>query len=374
MTDLVGEARESDIDGPGPDLFDPFRLRDLVLRNRLWLSPMCQYSAVDGVPGDWHLAHLGDRASGGWGLLFTEATAVSSEGRITAGDTGIWNDAQRDAWARVVGFAHERGTPIALQLAHAGRKASLGSPWSGHSGTVALEDGGWAALSVSDQPSPGLAPPRAADAGDLARIVQEFADAAGRGIAAGFDAIEILAGHGFLLHSFLSPLTNTRVDGYGAGPDTEGRSRLLEEVVRAVRGAIPRGVPLLMRVSATDWLPHGLTIEQTATIVQRLKPLGVDLVDVSSGGLVPAPIPVAPGYQVGAAEQIRAAAGVPTAAVGLITHSEQAARIVRSGAADAVLIGRAALRDPYFALRAAHDLGADASVVWQPQYERGAWA
>ncbi|MBW9121927.1 NADH:flavin oxidoreductase/NADH oxidase [Microbacterium trichothecenolyticum] len=348
-------------------LFQPLRLRGLETSNRLWLSPMCQYSATDGLAGDWHLAHLGDRASGGWGLLFTEATAVSAEGRISDGDTGIWNAAQALAWRRVVDFVHDRGTPIALQLAHAGRKASLGAPWSGIEGSVPAARGGWVGHSVSDEPAPGLAAPVALDSKGISRVVDEFAEAAARGVFAGFDAIELLAGHGFLLHSFLSPLTNHREDAYGA----TGRGRLLEEIVVAVRGTIPARVPLLVRVSATDWLPGGLTVADTVALVSRLAELGVDLVDVSSGGLLPAEIPVAPGYQVDAATEIRARTGVSTGAVGLITDSVEADRIVRSGRADAVLIGRAALRDPYFALRAAHELGKPAT--WQPQYARGAW-
>ncbi|MFE5410125.1 NADH:flavin oxidoreductase/NADH oxidase [Microbacterium sp. NPDC056569] len=360
-TDAVASACEA-------SLFQPLRLRGLEVRNRLWLSPMCQYSAVDGLAGDWHLAHLGDRASGGWGLLFTEATAVAPEGRISAGDTGIWNAAQATAWQRVVDFVHARGAPIALQLAHAGRKASLAAPWSDSEGSVPPERGGWVARSVSAEPVPGLAAPVALEADEIPHIVDAFAEAAARGVFAGFDAIEILAGHGFLLHSFLSPLTNHRTDRHGVAH----RSRLLEEVVVAVRGTIPAHVPLLVRVSATDWLAGGVSIAETVVLARRLAALGVDLVDVSTGGLLPADIPVGPGYQVGAARRIREQAGVPTAAVGLVSDARDADRIVRSASADAVLIGRAALRDPYFALRAAHELGVDAE--WQPQYARGAWS
>ncbi|GAA1966192.1 NADH:flavin oxidoreductase/NADH oxidase [Agromyces allii] len=373
MTDLAVGIADAAASEDRISLFRPLRLRGLELRNRLWLSPMCQYSAVDGRPGDWHLAHLGDRASGGWGLLFTEATAVSPEGRISAADTGIWTDAQADAWARVVGFVHDRGAPIALQLGHAGRKASLASPWSGRAGTVPVGQGGWQPRSVDARPVPGLAVPRPLERADLAEIVRAFADAAARGVRAGFDAVELLAGHGFLLHSFLSPLTNGRGDEYGVGGEG-GRERLLHEVVRAVRAAIPDDVPLLVRLSATDWLPGGLTIADTVAIIEGLTGLGVDLVDVSSGGLLPAEIPVAPGYQVAAAAEIRARTGTPTAAVGLITDARQADGIVRSGSADAVLMGRAAIRDPYFALRAAHELGEGESSTWQPQYARGAWA
>jgi len=367
VTSLTLEATDAAASVAEGSLFRPLRLRGLEARNRLWLSPMCQYSAVDGVPGDWHLAHLGDRASGGWGLVFTEATAVSPEGRISAGDTGIWNAAQATAWRRVVDFVHDRGVPIALQLAHAGRKASLAPPWSGIEGSIPPDRGGWAARSVSTEPFPGLAAPQPLATADIPRVVDDFAEAAARGVFAGFDAIEILAGHGFLLHSFLSPLTNDRADGYGGAR----RGRLLEEVVVAVRGTIPSHVPLLVRVSATDWLPGGITVDDTVALVQRLVGLGVDFIDVSSGGLLPADIPIAPGYQVDAASRIRALTGVPTGAVGLVSDPLEADRIVRSGRADAVLVGRAGLRDPYFALRAAHELGATAS--WQPQHVRGAW-
>lgn len=347
-------------------LFSPAKLRGLELRNRLWLSPMCQYSAPGGVVGDWHIAHLGDRASGGWGLLFTEATAVSARGRISPADAGIWTDEQGDAWRRVVDFVHDRGAPIALQLAHAGRKASLPAPWSGRSGALPAPDGGWIPLSSTAAAFPGLATPEAATAEQLAEVVAEFAAAARRGAEAGFDAIEILAGHGFLIHSFLSPLINDRGDEYGAG------TLLLERIVTAIRAAIPVETPLFVRLSSQDWLPGGLTDEDSARIAQRLAPLGVDLIDVSSGGLLPADIPLGPGYQVPGASTIRSRTGLPTSVAGLIADPEHADRIVRSGQADAVKIGRAALRDPYFAHRAAHVL--HATTAWQPQYERGAWA
>ncbi|MGB4778287.1 NADH:flavin oxidoreductase/NADH oxidase [Microbacterium sp.] len=350
----------------GAGLFTPLDLRELHISNRLWLSPMCQYSAVDGVVGDWHLAHLGDRASGGWGLLSTEATAVSPEGRITRADAGIWTDVQRDAWARIVDFVHSRGAPIALQLAHAGRKASLPVPWTRRPGVLSGTEGGWRPLSATDAAFPGLATPRRADGEDLSRIVAEYANAARRGVEAGFDAIDVLAGHGFLIHSFLSPLVNDRDDDYA------DRARLLEEVVVAIRASIPAQVPLLLRVSSRDWVPGGLTDDDTAEIVARIAPLGVDLVSASSGGLLPADIPIEPGYQVSGAARIRERTSIPTAAVGLITDAAHADRLIRLRAADAVQVGRAALRDPYFALRAAHELGAD--VGWQPQYERGAWA
>ena len=350
-------------------LFTPFTARGLTIDNRLWLSPMCQYSAVDGVPGDWHLVHLGARASGGFGLIFTESTAVLPDGRITTADTGLWNDEQEAAWARIVDFVHERGTPIGVQLGHAGRKASIPVPWSGHSGTVPPEDGGWQPISAGTDAFPGFARPRAATEGDLAEVVQAFADSARRAVRAGFDAVEVLAGHGFLLHSFLSPLTNRRDDEFG--PD---RELLLFRVVRAVRDAIGRDIPLFVRLSALDWVEGGVTVEDSAKTARALKELGVDLVDASSGGLVPADIPLGPGYQVFAAEHIRAAAGVATGAVGLITDPLEADRIVREGRADVVSVARQGLRDPAFGLRAAHELGAAASSAWQPQYERAVWA
>lgn len=327
---------------------------------------MCQYSAPGGIVGDWHLAHLGDRASGGWGLLFTEATAVSPRGRISPDDAGIWTDEQGDAWRRIVDFVHERGAPIALQLAHAGRKASLPVPWSRQAGAIGAEAGGWVPLSATTEAFPGLAAPEAASVDDLAVVVAEFRAAARRGIDAGFDAVEILAGHGFLIHSFLSPLTNTRNDAYRDG------ALLLEEIVSAIRSEIPAETPLFVRLSSQDWLPGGLTDEDTVRIAARLAPLGVDLVDISSGGLLPAEIPLGPGYQVPGAEAVRRATGLTTSVAGLITDPDQASTIVTAGRADAVKIGRAALRDPYFAHRAAHVLGAE--TRWQPQYERGAWA
>ncbi|MGO2751224.1 MAG: NADH:flavin oxidoreductase/NADH oxidase [Pseudoclavibacter sp.] len=353
----------------GASLFAPFTTRGLTVDNRLWLSPMCQYSAVDGVPGDWHLVHLGARASGGFGLIFTESTAVLPEGRITAADTGLWNDEQEAAWARIVAFVHERGAPIGVQLGHAGRKASIPVPWSGQAGTVPREHGGWQPLSAGTDAYPGFARPRAATHFELAEVVRAFADSARRAVRAGFDVVEILAGHGFLLHSFLSPLTNTRDDAFGLD-----RELLLLRVVDAVREAIGHAVPLFVRLSTLDWVAGGITVEDSAGTARALRELGVDLVDASSGGLVPADIPLRPGYQLFAAERTRAEAGIPTGAVGLITDPFEADRIVREGRADVVSVARQGLRDPAFALRAAHELGAAASSAWQPQYERAAWA
>ncbi|GAB2450274.1 NADH:flavin oxidoreductase/NADH oxidase [Xylanimonas ulmi] len=350
-------------------LFEPLRLRDLTVTNRVWLAPMCQYSARDGLPGDWHLAHLGARAAGGFGLLITEATAVVPEGRITAHDTGLWDDAQIAAWRRITGFVHEQGAAIGVQLAHAGRKASVHRPWAPVQGTVPGAEGGWPTLGPSEQPFPGYAAPAAMTSEQVAAVPEQFAAAARRAHAAGFDAVELHAAHGYLLHQFLSPLTNDRSDRYGGTP--ANRARLLIEVADAVRAVWPDGKPLLVRVSATDWADGGLQADDVAQVVKELRAHGVDLADVSTGGLVPATVPTAPGYQVPHARTVREVAGITTAAVGLITSAHQAEQVLVVGAADAVLLGRPALRDPHWPLRAARELG-DA-VAWPPQYQRAAW-
>ena len=349
------------------ELFRPIELRALALANRLWIAPMCQYSVEeqDGVPNDWHLVHLGSLATGGTGLILTEATAVSPEGRITPYDTGIWNDRQQQAWARIVDFAHGVGTPIGMQLAHAGRKASTHRPWSEVPGSLAPEEGAWTTVAPSELAFPGYAVPRALDESGLAKVVRDFGEAARRAVAAGFDTIEVHAAHGYLLHQFLSPLSNTRTDGYG-GP-LEHRARLLLEVVRAVRTAVGERMPVLVRFSGTDWTEGGWTIEDTVTVAGWARAAGADLFDVSSGGLVPASIALGPGYQVPLAAALRAA-GLPVGAVGLITEPEQAEEIVASGQADAVLVAREVLRNPRFPLLAATALGA--TVPWPPQLER----
>ncbi len=361
-------------------LFSPLTLRGTTVRNRVWLAPMCQYSAVDGVPGEWHLVHLGALASGGFGLLLTEATAVLPEGRITPQDTGLWSDAQVPAWARVVDFVHARGALVGVQLAHAGRKASTYRPWDERVGTVPADEGGWPTLGPSALAFPGYEAPDAMTQRDVDAVVQAFADAARRALAAGFDTVEVHAAHGYLLHEFLSPLSNERSDRYG-GP-LANRARLLLEVVDAVRGVWPADRPVLVRVSATDWTPGGLTVEEVATVAGWLAEHGVDLVDVSSGGNVPATIPVGPGYQVPLARTVREEAGVPVGAVGLLTTGAEAEQVLADGSADVVLLGRAALRDPMWPLRAAAELGVAATtggaveqgaVAWQPQHERGAW-
>lgn len=348
-------------------LFTPLSLRDVTLRNRLWVSPMCQYSAVDGVPQDWHHTHLAQFASGGAGLVIAEATAVSPEGRISPEDTGLWNDAQRDAWAPIVAAIRSRGAAAGVQLAHAGRKASTWSPFSGRRGTVGAEDGGWQTVAPSAIPFDGFAAPVALDFDGIDRVVTAFADAAGRALEAGFEVLEIHAAHGYLLHQFLSPLSNDRDDAYGGS--LENRARLLLRVVDAVRDAAP-AVPLLVRLSATDWADGGWDADQTATVAGWAAERGADFFDISSGGLVAHQrITTGPGYQVDLAAHVRRVAGVPVSAVGMIDHAGHAERIVAEGEADAVMAGREWLRDPHYGLRAAAELGADIDY-WPKQYLR----
>jgi 2,4-dienoyl-CoA reductase-like NADH-dependent reductase (Old Yellow Enzyme family) len=350
------------------ELFRPMELRGLALANRLWVAPMCQYSVEeqDGVPTDWHLVHLGALATGGTGLLLTEATAVSPEGRITPQDTGLWNDEQQAAWVRIVDFAHSVGTPIGVQLAHAGRKASTHRPWAERKGSLPAEEG-WTTVAPSAVAFPGYAEPAALDGAGIEKVVRDFRDAARRAVAAGFDTVEVHAAHGYLLHQFLSPLSNLRTDDHG-GP-LENRSRLLLDVVRAVRAVIPERMPLLVRFSGTDWAPGGWTVEDTVVVAGRARKAGADFFDVSSGGNLPAEIPLGPGYQVPLAATVRRA-GLPVGAVGLITEAEQAEQIVAGGEADAVLLAREVLRNPRFPLLAAAQLGAQ--VPWPPQYDRAA--
>ncbi len=359
-----------------PALFTPLTLRGATARNRVWLAPMCQYSAADGMPGQWQLVHLAARASGGFGLLLTEAAAVVPEGRITPQDVGLWSDEQAAAWRPVVDAVHARGALAAVQLAHAGRKASTYRPWSPVQGSVPTDDGGWATVAPSPIAFPGYAVPTELDAAGIADVVEAFAAATRRAVDAGFDAVEVHAAHGYLLHQFLSPLSNERADAYGG--DLAGRARLLLEVVTAVRAAWPEDRPLLVRLSATDWTEGGLTVDDVATVATWLAPLGVDLVDVSSGGNVPAPVAVGPGYQVPFARAVREASGLATSAVGLIGTGAEAEGVLAEGSADVVMIGRPALADAAWPLRAAHELGVrvatDGGAPWPPQYVRGAWA
>jgi 2,4-dienoyl-CoA reductase-like NADH-dependent reductase (Old Yellow Enzyme family) len=354
-------------------LFTPVDVRGLTVRNRLWVSPMCQYSVEkwDGVPTGWHFAHLGSFARGGAGLVMTEATAVSPEGRITNWDTGIWNDEQAQAWRGIVDFVHGQGAAAAMQLAHAGRKASTYREWSGH-GSQAIEDGGWETVAPSALPFGTYATPRALTEEEIAGVVDDFAAAARRALDVGFDAVEIHAAHGYLVHQFLSPLSNQRTDGYGGS--LENRARILLEVVRAVRAEVGDGVPILVRLSATDWMgEEGWTVEDTVTVAGWAAREGADWFDVSSGGNVPkASIPVRPKYQVEFATAVRRGTGMPVNAVGLITTAQQAAQIVEDGEADAVMVAREFLRDPHFALRAAHELGIELDY-WPPQYTRAKW-
>jgi 2,4-dienoyl-CoA reductase-like NADH-dependent reductase (Old Yellow Enzyme family) len=348
-------------------LFTPLRLRGTTFANRVWVSPMCEYSAVDGVPQDWHLVHLGSLARGGAGLVFTEATAVLPEGRISPVDTGIWNDAQLDAWRRIADFVRSQETVPGIQLAHAGRKASTQPPWIGRA-YVPPEQGGWTnVVAPSAVPFGALPAPRAMTVEQIRDVVAAFGAAARRAVAAGFEAIEIHAAHGYLLHEFLSPLTNHRTDGYGG--DRAGRMRLALEVARAVRAAVGEAVPVLTRISATDWVDGGWTVEDSVVLAGELAAAGVDLVDASSGGAAArASIPVGPGYQVPLAARIRRDAGVLTGAVGLIVEPEQAEQIVATGEADLVLLGRELLRDPYWPHRAAAKL--TQPPTWPHQYTR----
>ena len=337
-------------------LFQPLTLGNVTLRNRIAVSPMCEYSATDGMPDDWHLVHLGSRAVGGAGLVFTEASAVSPEGRISPGDTGLWNDAQQAAWARIAAFIAAQGAAPGVQLAHAGRKGGTQVPWAGGK-ALPKGQGDWTPVAPSaiafsdDYPMPA-----ALDEAGIAKVVADFAAAATRARDAGFRVIEIHAAHGYLLHEFLSPLSNRRDDAYGG--TLENRARLLREVVAAVRVSWPAPAPLVVRVSATDWADGGWDIDECVALCRWLKHDGVDLIDCSSGGTVPHPtIPIAPGYQVPFAARIRREAGIATGAVGLITEPRQCEEILERGDADLILLARELLRDPYFPRRAAAELG-----------------
>jgi 2,4-dienoyl-CoA reductase-like NADH-dependent reductase (Old Yellow Enzyme family) len=356
-------------------LFSPFTIRGVTTRNRIWLAPMCQYSVTerDGVPTDWHLVQLGARAVGGFGLVMTEAAGVSPEGRISPEDTGLWNDRQTEAWSRIVSFVHAQGAMAGVQLAHAGRKAgsSSGAPWFDPvtTGRVAA----WETIGPSALSWNGFPPPREMDTADIEAVVAAFADAARRADEAGFDVIELHAAHGYLIHEFLSPLSNRRDDAYGGS--AANRERFLIEVVTAVRAVLPDEKALVVRLSATDWVDGGWGLEDCVELAAQLADHGVDLIDASSGGLDERQkIPLGPGYQVGFAEGIRAKAAVPTGAVGLICDPVEAEAVIASGRADVVSIGRAALREPAWPLRAAHELGVSRSEApYQPAHLKGAW-
>jgi 2,4-dienoyl-CoA reductase-like NADH-dependent reductase (Old Yellow Enzyme family) len=353
-----------------PNLFSPYQLGGKTLPNRIVVSPMCQYSSPDGFATDWHLVHLGSRAVGGAGLVIAEATAVLPEGRITPGDLGLWKDEHIEKLRQISDFVHSQGSYIGIQLAHAGRKASMAVPWEPER-VIALGEGGWtnvmapSAIPFSDK----YARPVALDQGQIKSVVEAFVTAAKRAVKAGFDAVEIHSAHGYLLHSFLSPISNHREDEYGGS--FENRIRLLLEVVDAVRQELPPEAPLLVRISATDWVEGGWDIEQSVRLAKVLKEHRVVLVDASSGGLVPdVKIPLGPGYQTPFAERIRREAGIATGTVGLITGAAQADHIVRTGQADLVVIARELLRDPYWPLHAAEELRQKS--LWPKQYLRAA--
>ena len=349
-------------------LFSVFSLRGVEFRNRVFVSPMCQYSSSDGLPNDWHMVHLGSRAVGGAGLVCVEATGVSPEGRISPGDTGLWSDAHARAFAPIAAFIKSQGARAAIQLAHAGRKASTDVPWRGGK-PLSESEGGWQTLAPSAVSFGDWPAPKEMTREDIEAVVRQFVDSARLALEAGFEVVELHMAHGYLLHEFLSPLSNRREDEFGGSLENRARFPLL--ITEAVREVWPERLPLFARISATDWVEGGWDVEQSVRLSRWLKERGVDLVDCSSGGLVPgARIAVAPGYQVPFAETIRREAGVATGAVGLITEPVQAEEIVASGKADAVLLARAVLRDPYWPLRAAKQLGAQAP--WPVQYGRAA--
>jgi 2,4-dienoyl-CoA reductase-like NADH-dependent reductase (Old Yellow Enzyme family) len=356
------------------NLFTPLRLRGTTIPNRAWMAPMCQYSAdvsgpATGAPNDWHVQHYGSRAVGGPGLILVEATAVTAEGRISPGDLGIWNDVQVEGHRRLTAFMRAHGVVPGIQIAHAGRKASTDLEFNG-GGALAASDGGWTTLGPSAIAfSDAMPVPHELSVDEIQGVVTAFADAARRSIEAGYEVIEVHAAHGYLVHEFLSPVSNRREDAYGGS--FEGRTRLALELADAVRAVVGEQVPVLFRLSATDWIePEGWTADDTVRLAGLLRAHGVDMLDVSSGGNLPrASIPTGPGYQVPFAARVRREAGLPSAAVGLITEVRQAEKILADGEADAVLIGRELLRNPYWPRQAARELG-DAHPL-PPQYRRG---
>ena len=350
-------------------LFDELTIRELTLRNRIVVSPMCQYSSTDGFANDWHLVHLGSRAVGGAALIFTEAAGVSAEGRISPQDLGIYKDDHIEQLSRITHFLREQGSIPGIQLAHAGRKGSTQRPWEGNA-AVPESEGGWKPVAPSAIPFSAAYPmPVALDEKGIRGVVKSFADAAGRALQAGFQVIEIHSAHGYLLHEFLSPISNKRTDSYGGS--LENRCRLLCEVVAAVRGVWPAAYPLFVRISATDWMEGGWDLDQSVQLVQKIVPLGVDLIDCSSGGIAPgAKIPIRAGYQVPFAREIRHQTNVMTGAVGLITSASQADTILREESADIVIMAREFLRQPYWPLQVGHELGFP--IPWPVQYLRAA--
>jgi 2,4-dienoyl-CoA reductase-like NADH-dependent reductase (Old Yellow Enzyme family) len=354
-------------------LFSPFTLRDLTFKNRIFVSPMCQYSSDDGLPTDWHLVHLGARAVGGAALVIVEATAVAPEGRISPWDSGIWSDAHAAAFERITRFIKQADSVPGIQLSHAGRKASVEAPWRGGRQLPADHPLAWPTLAPSPIPfHPGERPPREMTRDDIEKVVADFAAATRRAQAAGFEVVELHAAHGYLLHAFLSPLSNHRTDEYGGS--FENRARLLLRIAKDTRAAWPANRPVFVRISATDWAPPtnsvaGWDVDSSIRLARLLKEIGIDLIDCSSGGLIPGvKIPASPGYQVPFAHAIRTEAHIPTGAVGLISDPRHAEQILAEGQADAILLARALLADPYWPLHAARTLGVD--LPWPDQYAR----
>jgi 2,4-dienoyl-CoA reductase-like NADH-dependent reductase (Old Yellow Enzyme family) len=366
MSQNCPSATEHDRKLPEIDLLSPLTIRSVTFRNRIGVSPMCQYSAVEGFANDWHLVHLGSRAAGGASLVMVEATAVTKEGRITPGDMGLWTDAHAEPLARIAAFLESQGAVPGIQLAHAGRKASCDLPWKGGARLATSAQGGWPVIAPSPVPFNETDPlPLALDAAGIDDVVRAFEAAAHRALGAGFKVIEIHSAHGYLLHEFLSPLANRRQDEFGGS--LENRMRLLLRVADRLRRLMPADLPLFVRISASDWADGGWDIEHSVALAKRLADLGVDLIDVSSGGMVPrANIPVAKGYQVPFAKRIRNEAKIKTAAVGLITEPAHANEIITEGDADFVLLAREFLREPYWALKAQRELGAE--PTWPIQY------
>lgn len=350
-------------------LLEPFTIRQLTLLNRVAVSPMCQYSSVDGLANDWHLVHLGSRAVGGAGLVIFEATAVTEDGRITPEDLGLWNDKQIEPLQRITRFIAAQGAVAGIQLAHAGRKSSTWRPWLGKHGSIPVSDGGWVPVGPSPIAfDPNHTAPTQLDDAQIQVIIEAFVASAKRALIAGFKVVELHAAHGYLLHQFLSPISNQRRDQYGGS--FENRIRLTLQVTEAVRAVWPEELPLFVRVSATDWVEDGWNPDETVELARRLKDLGVDLIDVSSGGTAAnAEIPVGPGYQTRFAERVRKESGIATGTVGLITEPAQAEHILRTGQADLILLARELLRDPYWPLHADDDLGGR-KAIWPAQYHR----
>jgi 2,4-dienoyl-CoA reductase-like NADH-dependent reductase (Old Yellow Enzyme family) len=357
-----------------PSLFDSVTFRSVTLRNRLGVSPMCMYSSNNGYANDWHLVHLGSRAVGGYGLVIAEATAVEARGRISPDDAGLWEDGQIEPLTRITEFLMQHGAAAGIQLAHAGRKASTARPWGHPTPNKPLpeSEGGWHIVAPSAVPfAEGYQTPQALNIDEMRSIQSAFAAAAKRALTAGFDIVELHGAHGYLINEFLSPLSNHRTDSYGGS--FENRIRFLLETVQAVRKVWPEDKPLFVRLSCTDWAEGGWTLEDSIMLARRLKAEGVDLIDCSSGGNVPPPlakIPVAPNYQVPFAAAIRAQAQIPTAAVGMITDAHQAQTIIAEGQADLIFTARQSLRDPYFPIHAARELGQPDAVKMPPQYLR----